>query len=602
MRPLIEKSLEVLEKEARKNKPPRLVVDAPPSYGKSTAAPLMAKILIESEWCYNFIHSLPLRAIVEDLYLCLLVNSLIDDPGLRNKCKKREDVLRIVRKALTSVNIDADSVAYQMGDIISVNSEPGIKIRKEPLFNANYIVTTLDSLAYNVFRVPVTEVFDPHKHYAIPRARIYTSAIYFDEAHMIYEEYKEENTMITVFDTMLEIFNKVYIPIIVASATLSKSIEEHLHKTLENCKIVKLGDKDEERNSYIVVRDKDFEDDVKSVKWITEFLDEKDLVAKVKELLEIGLRVFIARDTIRNAIASYREFKSILGLKDEEIVLLHSLMTREDRRKALEKLRNAKVLVATSIVEAGVDISFDVLITDASRPPSIIQRTGRICRDLNRCEGKEAFVYILRNDHLDRNVKEFIEKNDKRICWRLPYSVFIDNNRYSGYESLLNMYSYSVSDRIDLEFKRKLEALATPLLISSDTINRILERLNYRLTRTFLAEVFVGDPRSIESKVDFNKVSFVTSLDRIELLAAKECIDGLYVALGHRNNAEVKKLRDITSLKTRRGELNTKEYFRVVEELRRNSDMKYKAIAIAFLLNRVCYNESEGVKYDVLRL
>jgi|GEM_PF-846181 len=621
MRALIERGLEVLEKEVKGGKPPKIVLEAPTAYGKSTAAPLFSRILIESGWCYNFIHSLPLRAIVEDLYLCLLINSLTGDAELRNRCKKKEVVLQEVKDALMKVGIDADSVAYQMGETILVDEEGEerrqevtSKIRKEPLFNARYVVTTLDSLAYNTFRVPVTEIFDARKHYAIPRARIYTSAIYFDEAHMIYEEGgDEESTMFTAFNEMLKILNVAYVPLVIASATLSKSSEEHVRRTLSNCKIIKVGKESEENGDYIIVQDGEFEDSVKSIDWITEFLEEERLTEKVKELLESGLKVFVARDTIGDAIRTYDEVRrTITTLKDDDIALLHSLMTKEDRKEALRKIRNARVLVATSVVEAGVDISFDSLITDGGRPPSLIQRTGRVCRELDKCKDGRARIYILKNNHLSESVKKFIElKGNRRVCWRLPY----ETNEYAGYEELLSIHDSSkiskglgdkpepsrenfnkiFESKINKELERSLKALVSPLLISSNNIKEILRKHNYELVRTSLAEVFVSDPNTT-SGLNLNKVGFVVSLSKLETLMTKECVNGLYVILGERSSAEVKKIRDLSELMTRRGGIDLSKYFETIEKLARDRDIRYRISGTAFLLSKKCYEDSRGVK------
>ena len=58
---------------------------------------------------------------------------------------------RIERNEITWLK--SDDIGYQMGEYLE-----GIK--KTPLFDAKYIVTTIDSLLYNFFRIPVTEIFE----------------------------------------------------------------------------------------------------------------------------------------------------------------------------------------------------------------------------------------------------------------------------------------------------------------------------------------------------------------------------------------------------------------------------------------------------------
>ena len=70
------------------------------------------------------------------------------------------------------------------------------------------------------------------------------------------------------------------------------------------------------------------------------------------------------------------------------IMLLHSRFRRQDRWKAEQELTNnfnapesgACIVVATQVVEVSLDISFDVMITDAAPIDALIQRFGRINR------------------------------------------------------------------------------------------------------------------------------------------------------------------------------------------------------------------------------
>jgi CRISPR-associated endonuclease/helicase Cas3 len=610
LRPLIEKAAEILKNDANTSKPPRIIIEAPTAYGKSTAAPLMARILIESGWCHSFIHSLPLRAIVEDVYLCLMINAFSSSEALRNYCRKSETVLREVKESLSAVNIGIKDIAYQMGEHLLSNQESNglveVKdiLKKEPLFDARYVITTLDSLAYNAFRVPVTEIFSYRKHYAIPRTRIFVSASYFDEAHMIYEEKEdEESNLFTTFNELLRMLVAAKTPIIVASATLSENSERHLLETLQEAKIVKLDKTDKSDGHLTLVHDKEFEENVTSIQWFSSLLCEENLKEKVKELIDTGMTVFIARDTIREAIKTFKELKNSLELNDDEIVLLHSLMTREDRNRALENIRDEKtrILVATSIVEAGVDISFNALITDASRASSVIQRTGRVCRKIERCKENKAYIFILENKHLDPRIKGLLEnaKNQKKqICWRLPY----DTDIYLGYGPLLRETGIP---EINMKLKRSLETLASPLLISSRSIGDIVRNHGYGLVRTFLAEVVVADPELLNragGRVNLNKNSFVTSLNKLRLLASRGCIDGLYVALGTREKATLRKISPIEELYRQREEISLDKYFYNLQKTLTNPETRYNFVGTVFLLKTNCYEKNLGIKEDVLRI
>ncbi|WP_457678416.1 CRISPR-associated helicase Cas3' [Thermovibrio sp.] len=84
---------------------------------------------------------------------------------------------------------------------------------------------------------------------------------------------------------------------------------------------------------------------------------------------------------IANTIASSKELYERLKEKGiEEIEYLSSGIPPYDRRERIKKLGKAKVLVATQVVEAGMDISFDVVIRDLAPFDSLNQSAGRCNR------------------------------------------------------------------------------------------------------------------------------------------------------------------------------------------------------------------------------
>lgn len=90
-------------------------------------------------------------------------------------------------------------------------------------------------------------------------------------------------------------------------------------------------------------------------------------------------------NTVERARAVY---KALQALKpDAEIVLLHSRFRPGDRQEhasqALANLSNpaGRIVVSTQVIEAGVDLSAALLVTEAAPWPSIVQRAGRCNRD-----------------------------------------------------------------------------------------------------------------------------------------------------------------------------------------------------------------------------
>ena len=108
-------------------------------------------------------------------------------------------------------------------------------------------------------------------------------------------------------------------------------------------------------------------------------------------------KTLIIVNTINKAIEIYKQLKEI---GDNNINLLHSRFEQEDRN---EKEKNIKefskqkeesgIWITTQIVEASLDIDFDLLYTEMSTLDSLFQRLGR-CYRSREYEGQEPNVRI----------------------------------------------------------------------------------------------------------------------------------------------------------------------------------------------------------------
>jgi len=518
MRVLHRKVLELIQRGRT-----RLLVYAPTGYGKTVLGPALYKAFSEAGSAATLIHVLPLRAIIRQFTACTLAQSLLGDQSLlaelqeKYRCKEvPEDIRGLVRDSLGSV----DNVAYQMGEGLDLRDI----IRKEPLFDARYVVTTFDSFVYNLFRVPVSEVFKERKHYAIPRLRIFVGAAYFDEAHAVFEEEGEESTMYTSFKVALRVLNAVDAPIVLASASVSENLINDVRGLLKDLVVVRLGAEDSESEHVVEVSDKGFLDSVSRLRWETKTINEVEVVRETLRLAGSGVRVFVACDSVKRAVEYFKEVRKSLG---DKAVLVHSMMTNRDRDEALKRAMSdaTKVLVATSVVEAGVNLDFGALITEGLKPSSIVQRAGRVCRDVEKCTDKpEPITVRLVREHTADVVLEYVEKHQS-LNWRLPF----DYGGSKGYQPLLEAVGLPKEDP---ELSSSLEALLSPLFVSGDTIEAILARANYALARTPLVRGVVAGIEELGALEpgEVDERSITLSADRAAKLVKQNCVVGLAVA------------------------------------------------------------------------
>jgi CRISPR-associated endonuclease/helicase Cas3 len=71
-----------------------------------------------------------------------------------------------------------------------------------------------------------------------------------------------------------------------------------------------------------------------------------------------------------------------IGISEHELILIHSRFRPQDRREQMERLMavDDTIAVATQAIEAGVDISSAVMITELAPWASLVQRFGRVNR------------------------------------------------------------------------------------------------------------------------------------------------------------------------------------------------------------------------------
>jgi CRISPR-associated endonuclease/helicase Cas3 len=128
--------------------------------------------------------------------------------------------------------------------------------------------------------------------------------------------------------------------------------------------------------------------------------DEREARGRIAEALEAGQRVLVVSNRVARAQERYAWCAAEYPLVTR--LLLHSRYRRKDRAR-LEKGVSALsegpwegpcLVSATQVVEVSLDVSFDVLITDAAPIDSLIQRFGRINRHARAGDSLASVVIV----------------------------------------------------------------------------------------------------------------------------------------------------------------------------------------------------------------
>lgn len=374
------------EKELVKNKEDDIFfLEAPTGSGKSNVSMnLSFKLFEENEKLKKIFYVYPFNTLVEQNLITL-----------SDIFEKNKDILNkiVVINSVTPVKVDKEEKEK------ASKAEEDYEYYAKALLNRQFlnyplILTTHVSL-FNI-------MFDASKEAAFTFHQLANSVIVLDEI----QSYK--NIIWAEIIEFLKGFAKIFnMKIVIMSATLP------------NLNV--LTNNDENTAQLIKDRDKYFTNSLfkDRVKVSYELMETEDtintlfnhVIEKISENKKILIE-FIKKDS---AYKFYRDLKAYID-ENNSISCQVELMTGDDnsieRQRILKniKSKNAEkegiILVATQVIEAGVDIDMDVGYKDISKLDSDEQFMGRINRSCKR----NGIVYFFNLDKTDG-----IYKNDVRV-------------------------------------------------------------------------------------------------------------------------------------------------------------------------------------------
>ncbi|MBO3444541.1 CRISPR-associated helicase Cas3' [Clostridium sp. CCUG 7971] len=228
----------------------------------------------------------------------------------------------------------------------------------------------------------------------------------------------------------------------------------------------------------------------------------------IEEIAKSGLnkKVLIIVNTVKSAIEKYSQIEKIIedNNLDIDLNLLHSMYIQEDRSKLEKAIKDfagsdkSGIWITTQLVEASLDIDFDILHTEISTLDSLFQRFGRCNRAGKKSiDNPNIFIYTkeaqgigtiydeeivkkgvdLLKEYINSNESLKIKEDDKVKMVEILYSK----------ENLKNTEFYK-------KFKAALDILDTmlPYSIKSSDAQKILRDI----------DAYTAIPREIYDKID----------------------------------------------------------------------------------------------------
>lgn len=123
--------------------------------------------------------------------------------------------------------------------------------------------------------------------------------------------------------------------------------------------------------------------------------------SRVRGLHEPGTLTLVVLNTVERARALHEALRAGRWQERPEVILLHSRFRPPDRKRIQDMLQTpvppagpGRIVVATQVVEAGMDISASTLVTEVAPTASLVQRLGRVNR-FGECAKARVVIWDL---------------------------------------------------------------------------------------------------------------------------------------------------------------------------------------------------------------
>jgi len=503
------------------------IIEAPTGYGKTTISAAVSLFTINEE--LKSIVILPLRSLIEDQY------------------EKFKEITEFVGKRYMN--------------------NPDSKYLSKPV-----TLTTIDTFALTFFGLS-PEDFDKVVrywsgtaigslgHFLFSCTSIILSNIILDEVQLLIDQTKSLNFLIALVESIIRNNQKL----IIMSATIPTAFENLIKKELgeyiNKIKSIKFGEHSTDKYFINERLSKNYEINIVRLNKNNKY----DYInSYIHDKINKYSKIIVIFNTVKDAISFYQK----LSIDNIPKILLHSRFNEEDKERKINKLKEIKksnkyIVISTQVIEAGIDISSNLMITEIAPINSLIQRIGRFLRYENENNGELLIWYeVDENNELEkiydkydkyykykvydydltkRTLDSLMDIKDKgKVNFHIPYS-----NNAIGYKELIDRV-YNENDlRINRNDVISLINITSKIEdMSYSAFKNLLMRLEGSFIRNSMLIPII--PRSVfeENKDKYEKmikltisISFNLFLELIKNSLIKE-----YVTKDYKGLFEIKSL------------------------------------------------------------
>lgn len=433
-----------------------LLLLLPTGYGKTTISETLLKAILDGDVDIDYsrvIHVLPMKSIINQF---------------------------------------AERMRKNYGDVVA--EEHG-GLHESPYYAKRMVITTFESFYLNLIKLPPLEMekaFEYHiTHHFFSRGMILSSIVFLDEIHLLFkggEPKRRSAVLISVLETLYD----VGVTVILSSATLDNAYINFIEKSLgRNVKIERViyggSDQDYDGIYRTSINLQLLKRDLSSI---------PTLIASKTNSTD---KTLVMLNTVRDAVRVYKEIiksnkPNVRNIYNGNVFLIHGALPEKIKSKLLKDIENKvnsnnKVLVvSTHSLEAGVDLSFDRLISVPAEPSSIIQRLGRV----SRYGGPGGEIVIL--DLPDNQLKDHLGYYDEVLAQKTLQELkkYIGNgNTSSMKKDIVDMLSKLTYSDLDVKKDETLYVLLRDIMKREDIDPELITKAEDE-TGMILADSIIG--------------------------------------------------------------------------------------------------------------
>jgi len=425
-----------------------LILIAPTGSGKSEVALIPFVLFKNEELPPQMVYSLPTRTLIENLS----------------------------HRALKYASFKNQSVAIHHGKRI-----------ESSLFDEDMIVTTIDQTVGAYVCTPLSA---PLRRGNIFAGGVASAFLVFDEIHT-FDPHRGLQTAIT----LIEHSSKLKLPVCVMSATLPSVLVEKIENEIIKPNYGNVESKEiEDENEIKSRKDRDVR-----IHILDKMLSHEEVMDVYRNLTDKKIIVVCntvdkAQQLFRNLFKEYENRIVRDEICDAKLILIHSRFLDEDRKEKEEKIqrlfskesKEKAILISTQVIEVGIDISANTILTEIAPIDSLVQRAGRCAR----WGGKgEFYVYNAEDygpykdlkDMVDNTRNELEMYDGQTLTWKLERKLVDD---------ILTEYYTKILDE-----SNRYEILGTLMRAVYDGNKRLAEK-TVRDAYTCGVSIY-NDPRSL---------------------------------------------------------------------------------------------------------